>query len=132
MSTILSFDRPVPPADLKQLLTQADWASDRSVDELAAMLEVTPVVLGAWEQDRLVGFLRVLTDGRYRALVDDVIVDKRLRGGGLGSQMMQAVAERLADVDEIFLRCESELVPFYRRLGYRAISTCLDLVDREE
>lgn len=92
------------------------------------MLEATPIKLGAWQGDRLVGFARVLTDGLYRALIDDVIVDASLRGQNLGSRMMQRLAERLAGVEEIFLRCEPDMAPFYERLGYQRVAICLDLV----
>ena len=32
-----------------------------------------------------------------------------------------------ADVEEVFLRCEQDVVPFYERLGYKRVAICLDL-----
>ncbi len=125
----LSFDRPIAAEQLLPLFAQCPWAADRGRDELGRMLEATPVKLGAWQRDRLVGFARVLTDGLYRALIDDVIVDASLRGQDLGSRMMRLLAERLADVEEVFLRCEQDVVPFYERLGYRRVAICLDLAE---
>ena len=126
----LSFDRPIPADDLSPLLAQSHWAADRGHEQLVEMLEATPIKLGVWQSDRLVGFARVLTDGLYRALIDDVIIDESLRGRGLGGRMMTALAGRLSHVEEVFLRCEKELVGYYERCGYQRIAICLDLLDR--
>ena len=123
----LSFDRPITADELSPLFAQSHWAANRGRDELNQMLANTAVKLGVWKAGRLIGFARVLTDGLYRALIDDVIIDESLRGQGLGSRMMRLLAERLSNVEEIFLRCEQETVPFYERLDYERIAICLDL-----
>ena len=127
----LSFERPIAADDLLPLLAQSHWAAGRTRDDVHQMLAATPVILGAWKANRLVGFARALTDGRYRALIDDVIVDASLRGQGVGSHLMQFMADRLAHVEEIFLRCDKEVLPFYESLGYRQTAICLDLVKRQ-
>jgi ribosomal protein S18 acetylase RimI-like enzyme len=130
MSVELSFERPIEADDLLPLLAQTHWASGRGRDAVSQMLLATPVKLGAWQDDRLVGFVRALTDGRYRALIDDVVVEASLRGQGLGSRMLRQMADKLAGVEEVFLRCDNSIVPFYEGLGYRRTAICLDLVDR--
>jgi len=124
----LSFDRPIQAADLALLFAQSDWAASRSLEDLEQMLSATRLKLGVWQDGRLVGFARAITDGRYRALIDDVIVDESMRGSGLGTRMMRHLAQHLDHVDEIFLRCEADIVPFYQRLGYQQRAICLDLV----
>ena len=125
----LSFERPITTEHFLSLFAQTHWAAGRECDKLSQMLAATPIKLGVWKGNCLVGFARVLTDGLYRALIDDVIIDTSLRGQGLGSRMMQLLAERLVNVEEVFLRCEQDIVPFYQRLGYKPIATCLDLVE---
>ena len=123
----LSFSREIRAADLMPLLAQSGWAADREHSEVESLLSATPVKVGAWAGNRLVGFARALTDNRYRALIDDVIVDESYRGQGLGSRIIDAMSERFAHVEEVFLRCEDELVSFYERLGYYRRAICLDL-----
>ncbi len=113
-----SFSRPVPVAALKSLLGQADWASGRTDDELRQLMENTPVQLGVWEGDRLVGYARALTDGRFRALIDDVVVDEGQRGSGIGTEMMRRLIERLVAVDQVFLLASDTSVAFYSKLGF--------------
>lgn len=123
-----SFNRQIEPEQLQSLLRQTGWANQRSIDEIKTMLEGTPLTLGAWEDDRLIGFVRVITDGIYRALIDDVVVEESKRGAGIGSELMQQVIERLMEVEEVFLRCGERVVPFYERHHFeRSDGVIMDL-----
>ena len=110
-----SFDREIELQQLQDLLRQTGWANRRSIEGIQTMLEGTPLTLGAWENDHLVGFVRVITDGIYRALIDDVVVEESKRGTGIGSELMQRVVGRLEETEEVFLRCGEHVVPFYER-----------------
>ena len=121
MTTIdYSFDRPISATQLQPLLQQTSWAKGRSIDGIQTMLEGTAIVLGAWEDDRLIGFARAITDSAYRALIDDVVIDTPKRGQGIGSSLMHQLVKRLTEmeVEEVFLRCGDQVVPFYQRLGF--------------
>jgi predicted GNAT family N-acyltransferase len=114
-----STERPIEAEKLRDLTRQTNWAGARTLDGLEAMLAGTQIVVGAWKGDRLVGFARALTDGVYRALVDDVIVDEAERGQGVGDELVRRLLERLAEVEAVSLRCDEALVPFYTRHGFR-------------
>ena len=117
-----SFEKSVRPQQLQALLRQTTWANGRGIDGIRAMLAGSAIFLGAWDGDRLIGFCRAVTDGIYRALIDDVVVDAPQRGRGIGSALMRKLSERLKEmeVEEIFLRCENAVVPFYGQLGFKS------------
>ena len=72
--------------------------------------------------------VRVMTDGIYRALIDDVVVEESKRGTGIGSELMRRVVERLAEIEEVFLRCGEHVVPFYERHSFeRSNGVIMDL-----
>ena len=131
MDVELSFERPICAEHLLPLYFQTDWADQRTCEDVEQMLTSTQVLLGAWNGDQLVAFARAVTDGKYRALIDDVIVDRAHRGKGLGKRIMHALSERLLEVEEVFLRCDEDHVSYYQKIGYRAKATCLDWVDRK-
>ena len=85
------------------------------------MLAGTDLVLALIDRaaDRLVGFARVLTDWRYRAYVYDVIVAPEWRERGLGRVLVDGMLARLEGVETIELSCQPEMIPFYRRWGFR-------------
>jgi ribosomal protein S18 acetylase RimI-like enzyme len=124
------FERAVSADELLRLFAQAKWASRRTRADVEHLLHHSAVVLGGWRNGELVAFARALTDDRFRALIDDVIVDASCRGQGIGTELMRRMAERLAHVEEVFLRCDAEHVAFYERLGYTRKANCLDLVRR--
>jgi len=118
MNINYSFERPLVPQDVQQLLKQTGWASARDIPGIEKMLANSFLTVGVWDDDRLIGFARVLSDGVYRALIDDVVVDESYRGKGIGTEMMKHLLSRLEQVEEIFLRTGKEMVPFYERLGF--------------
>ena len=123
-----SFDRQIEPEQLQGLLRQTGWANQRSIEGIQKMLDGTLVILGAWEGNHLVGFVRVITDGIYRALIDDVVVEESKRGTGIGSELMRRVVDRLSEVEEVFLRCGQHVVPFYERHNFeRSNGVIMDL-----
>jgi predicted GNAT family N-acyltransferase len=113
-----SFDAPVTTAQVKRLLEQTHWANGRSEEAIGTMLRNTFSYLTVWQGDRLVGFARVLTDNVYRALIDDVVVDRELRNQDIGATMMRHITGRFGHVEELMLGCREEVVPFYERLGF--------------
>jgi ribosomal protein S18 acetylase RimI-like enzyme len=128
---IFSCERPVTVEDLLPLFAQTHWADKRDPDDVRRMLAATQIVMGVWQQDRLIGFARVLTDGLYRAIIDDVVVDGEFRKLGIGERMMRDLAAQLSEVEEIFLRCDPDMVPYYSRLGYRERIPCMELLERD-
>ncbi len=113
-----SFDRPVPAEAFQKLAEQTDWAQGRQVAQIAESLRGSYLLLGVWEGDRLIGVARAISDGVYRAVIDDVIVDEPYRGRGIGTEMMRHLVKRLAHVQGIGLGCDPDQVPFYKRLGF--------------
>lgn len=108
--------------ELHALYQREWWSAGRTLEEVAEMLRHTDLIVGLVEEDtdRLVGFLRVLTDFVYKALVFDVIVAEGHRGRGLGRELMRRLVAhpRLAGVRTVELYCRPELAPFYRRWGF--------------
>ncbi|MCY4145964.1 MAG: GNAT family N-acetyltransferase [Chloroflexi bacterium] len=115
---IYSFGEPINPEDLHRLLQQTDWAQTRDPLDIQYMLDRSQLTLGVWDEERLIAFARVITDDRYRALIDDVVVDSGYRGHGIASQMLGRLLKRLEHIEQVMLDCGSELAPFYAKFGF--------------
>ncbi len=94
------------------------------------MVANTPIQLGAWHDDSLVGYARAITDGCFRALIDDVVVDKERHGQGIGEELMRRLTKRLSGVEQVILLCDDRFVGFYERLGFvRGGANCMVLAN---
>ena len=118
MNINYSFERSLTPQDVQRLLKQTGWASKRDISGIENMLENSFLTIGAWDNDCLIGFARVLSDGVYRALIDDIVVDESYRRKGIGTEIMKHLLSRLKQVEEVFLRTGKEMIPFYERFGF--------------
>ena len=112
------FTNKIALSDLEILFAQTDWTWRRSAIGLQTMLNHSPVCLVVWDGNKLIGFVRAVTDDVYRAYVEDMIVDREYRGEGIGSEMMRRLLERLEHVEEITLNCDLKLTDFYRQFGF--------------
>ena len=115
-----SFTEPINPEMLQLLYQQVDWAASRSPLEIQHMLDNSQLTLGVWDDDKLIGFARVITDNIYRAWIEDVIVDKAYHQQGVGSHIVDKLLKRLEHIEEVTLNCVAELIPFYETHGFKS------------
>ena len=95
------------------------WAAGRSLSGLRSMLRGSEAVVSAWQDGRLVGFGRATSDGRYRAVLWDVVVARELEGQGLGRRLVEALLSSapVAGAERVYL-ITTNSGGFYERLGF--------------
>ncbi len=109
--------------DLYQLQTllnkSAFWATDRQISDLKIALDRSEPVVSAWDNDRLIGFARAVSDGVYRATIFDVVVDCDYQQLGLGRRLVETVLAHtcMQRVERIYLTTTHHQ-GFYERLGF--------------
>jgi predicted GNAT family N-acyltransferase len=116
----INYTPPTSAEAVQKLLAQTDWANNRDIDGIQHML-VHSVCMGAWDGAVMVGFARVITDGKYRAFLEDVVVDAAYRGQGIGAGLVRAIMAQLDGIEEIALFCQPHLIEFYAAFGFEPI-----------
>lgn len=124
---------------LHSLVQEQWWGTKRSLDDVKLMYENTSLMIGLVETktNSLVGYCRVLTDFAFRATIYDVMVATEFQGLGFGKRLMNALCEhpKLQRVSFIYLCCEPNMFPFYKRWGfdvYQGRTEWMIKVQREE
>ena len=115
MALELTVDDPRFTAAAFLALVQRVWPRDYDAAAVAAALART-TNLGVWDGDRLVGALRLLSDGYLFAVVPEMLVDPAYRRRGLGRQLLQAAVER-APRGRLFLGAQPGNEPFFEQVG---------------
>jgi len=117
-------ERPIPPREVRGLYEHVGWSRPASDHDLDEVLEAGPAV-GAWDGERLVGFVRALSDGHLAAYVEDVMVHAGYRGSGVGEKVLARLLEEVGSVANVSLFCEPPVAPFYEKGGFRRTSYAL-------
>jgi GNAT superfamily N-acetyltransferase len=106
------------PRELQTLLRQAHWAAQRDLKSIEILLAANPVRVAVFFHGELVGFGRAITDGLFRAHLDDIVVDNAHRGKGIGAGIVRSLIEQLSIVEAIYLNTEPDMEGFYSKCGF--------------
>jgi ribosomal protein S18 acetylase RimI-like enzyme len=105
-----------------QRLSQAlGWPcpTQRPADSLLAWQHSWPALV-AIEGERVVGFVRGLTDGAITMYIAEMAVEVRLRGRGIGRALLDA-CHALYPTARLDLLATDEASAFYRACGFRIL-----------
>ena len=112
-------------AEIRRLYTEVGWtAYTESMPVLEQGFKNSLLVLAAYENDELLGIIRVVGDGFTIVFVQDILVFPRQQRKGVGTALLKAVLDRYPDVRQIELTTDDapETAAFYKSLGFSAFS----------
>ena len=98
-------------------LARRIWAREYDVAQTMAALRST-INVGAWIGDRLVGSVRVLSDGYFFSTVAEVMVDPEFRRQGVGRELMHRAIE-VAPGGALYVGAPPGQERFVERAGFR-------------
>ena len=107
--------------EIWQLYTQVGWtAYTENMTALEQGYKNSLLVLAAYENEELLGIVRVVGDGATIILVQDILVYPQKQRQGIGTSLLKAALERYADVRQIQLVTDNtpKTVAFYQSLGF--------------
>ncbi len=117
--------RSYKEAEIRRLYTEVGWtAYTENMSVLEQGYKNSLLVLAAYENDELLGIIRVVGDGFTIIFVQDILVFPREQRNGVGTALMKAVLDRYPDVRQIELATDntSKTVAFYKSLGFTEFS----------
>ena len=107
--------------DIKKIYKSANWSAYLEDDEkLKRAFKNSIYLLGAFEQNKLIGFIRCLGDGEHIVIVQDLIVDSDYYRQRIGTNLFKAVSEKYKDVRSFCLFTDIHDIrdnEFYKSLG---------------
>jgi ribosomal protein S18 acetylase RimI-like enzyme len=101
----------------------------REGDKIRRAFENSTTVCFVWDDNRLIGCARALSDFEYHATIYDVAIHPEYQRRGIGSQLMREMLSRLP-VWRVLLVADGDAARFYGRLGFKPYGDVLALLDR--
>ena len=107
---------------IEELFLSVGWVSGKYPDRLYKALLHSSTVLTAWEDDRLVGLIRVLDDTEMLAHIHYVLVHPDYQGRGIAGKMLEYIKDKYKDFFYLELMPEDKKnVPFYEKHGFHVM-----------
>jgi GNAT superfamily N-acetyltransferase len=91
------------------------WPRDYDISRAAEAIART-INIGAWDGGRLVGAVRVLSDGYLFSTVPEILVEPQYQRRGIGRDLMAHALER-APRGALFFGAQPQSVGFFERIG---------------
>ena len=117
---------------LQQFLHRnAFWAKDRTINDLRKCLANSDVIISIWSHNEPVGFGRALSDGIFRGVLWDIVIDQNHQGKGYGKMIVKNILEsnKIKNAKKIYLMTTSKK-SFYSQVDFKEV-TSQNLLVRE-
>ncbi len=115
----------------KLLENNTFWAKNRTIKDLKKCLANSDVIVSLWVRDEIVGFGRALTDGIYRGVLWDIVIDQNYQGKGFGKLIVNSLlsSKKIKNTKKLYLMTTNKKV-FYSQLDFKEV-TSQNLLIRE-
>ncbi|MBD3109762.1 GNAT family N-acetyltransferase [Bacillus sp. AGMB 02131] len=123
MNIIYKEQKTISQADLKSLYEDVEWyAYTKDLNQLQQALENSLYVSTAWQDERLVGLVRVVGDGLTIIYIQDILVLNNYQNQGIATILMNQVIEKFNEVRQKVLLTEEapDVRHFYEKNGFQS------------
>ena len=100
------------------------WAKSRSIKDLKKCLANSDVIVSLWVGNEIVGFGRALTDGIYRGVLWDIVIDKNYQGKGFGKLIVKSLLsfKKIKNTEKLYLMTTNKKL-FYSQLDFKEVTS---------
>ena len=100
----------------------AFWAKGRTINDLKKCLANSDVIISIWVENKIVGFGRALSDGVYRGVLWDIVIDKDHQGNGYGKLILRNLldSKKIRKTQKIYLMTTNKKL-FYCQEDFKEV-----------
>lgn len=93
----------------------------RPVDDLPRlqrMIDHADLLITAWDEEKIVGVARAVTDFCYCCYLSDLAVNKDYQKRGIGKELVRLIQEQIGDEVALLLLSAPAAIDYYPRIGF--------------
>ena len=100
------------------------WAKNRNINDLKKCLANSDVIVSLWVGKEIVGFGRALTDGIYRGVLWDIVIDQNHQGKGFGTLIVRKIlsSKKIKNTEKLYLMTTNKKL-FYSQFDFKEVTT---------
>ncbi len=88
-------------------------------ERMQSMLENSTLVLTAWDDEKLVGVCRCLTDWAWCTYLSDLAVDPDYKKSGIGRMLIDMTSKEVGELTMIVLLSVPDAFEYYPKVGFK-------------
>ncbi|MBS4761210.1 GNAT family N-acetyltransferase [Carnobacteriaceae bacterium zg-ZUI252] len=109
--------------EVKKIYESENWTAYlKDAEKLIRAFENSSFILGAFEEDTLIGFVRCLGDNEHFVIVQDLIVNKEYRRKGIAKKLLEMCRIEFENVRMLCLMTDKDdkvANAFYQSIGMK-------------
>ncbi|MDB5013092.1 MAG: family N-acetyltransferase [Daejeonella sp.] len=105
-----------------ELFYKVNW-NKRYPDEIKKAFESSSHTIFVYDDDLIIGFGRTVDDGKYYAMLADIVIDPDYQKRGLGKRIVDKLRDELLGYHFITLTAAPGKSNFYKNIGWKKQST---------
>ena len=100
------------------------WAKSRTTNDLKKCLANSDVIISLWVGNEIVGFGRALTDGIYRGVLWDIVIDQNHQGKGFGTLIVKNLlsSKKIKNTKKLYLMTTNKK-KFYSQFDFKKVTS---------
>lgn len=118
---------PISAEQFISVLNESSLAERRPVDDLECikgMVENSNLIITAWDNAKLIGVARSITDLHYACYLSDLAVNKKYQKNGIGKKLQEITQEQLGPKCKLILIAAPLADSYYEHIGFTNNKRC--------
>ncbi len=114
--------KDLPSEQLHKLFVSVGWSDGSETLDMINNYNIpfinSTLVVSAWENERLIGAARVLSDKMFRSIIYDLLVLPEFQNKGIGKELLKRCIERFPS-SEWLVQTTEEISGYYEKNGFK-------------
>ena len=112
-------NQPLEPQDVARVFEASGIIRpSHNIARIKRMFDGANLIISAWDEDKLIGVGRALTDFSYCCYLSDLAVDTNYQGQGIGKHLINMVQEAIGEEVSLVLLSAADVEDYYQHLGF--------------
>ncbi|MCL2368774.1 MAG: GNAT family N-acetyltransferase [Oscillospiraceae bacterium] len=114
--------KDLPSEQLHKLFISAGWSDGTETAEMIKNYNIpfinATLVISAWENERLIGAVRVLSDTMFRSIIYDFLVLPEFQNRGIGGELIKRCIAHFPN-SEWLVQTTEKIANYYEKNGFQ-------------